>query len=457
MPRTQVSQPDSSEPDEPSWAEQSKNPRSAEPTSGLALAKCLSALAASGGGPVSTQVALDLVLNDILKRACSATSATAGAIALADKGEMVCRATTGENAPDLGIRLDTTHGLSGACVRTRQWQRSKDTETDLRVNSAVCRRLGVRSILVVPVLSAEELIGVIEIFSVPAEAFSDKDVESLQAFSQEVAENVQRALHAQTPQPPPAVVEPAPLADSPESPTFEPGSSTMELVAATKETDPQKDFSTTLLLVCVVLLALIVGWMTGRAEWLHRPAKSTVPAKQVVKSQSEPTPAESLPIPPPEQSTNQHTELSTPQPRLTGTRSDANHGLVITRDGKVVFRTPPQHPNSVASAPQQGNDAQGTTVPGLRISPEVAQQYLVTRVEPDYPEQARKDQVQGTVILDANVAKDGAVQKIDPISGNPELIQAATQAVQQWRFRPYLQSGQPQEFTTRVTVIFRLP
>lgn len=457
MPRTQVSRPDFSEPCEPNRAEQSKKTRSDEPAAGVALAKCLSALAACGDGSVSAEVALDLVLNDILKRACMATNATAGAIALADKGEMVCRATTGENAPDLGIQLDTTHGLSGACVRTREWQRCGDTESDSRVNAAVCRHLGVRSILVVPVLSAAQLIGVIEIFSVRADAFGDGDVQSLQTFSQEVVENVQRALQARAPQPPPAPGVPTPLADSPESPTFEPGISTMELADAVKQTEPEKDFSTTVLLVCVVLLALIVGWMTGRTQWLHRPTKSTAPVKQVVKSQSELAPSDALPIRAPDQPANRQTEPSTRQPKLTGAGSDAGDGLVITRDGKVVFRTPPQHADNVPSAAHPGGADQAITNPGLRISPEVAQQYLVARVEPDYPEQARKDQVQGTVVLDANVATDGAVEKINPISGNPELMQAATQAVQQWRFRPYLEHGQPQEFTTRITVIFRLP
>ena len=65
-----------------------------------------SALAASGGGASSQDLALDLVLNQIVEQACLATGATGAAIALTRDGEMVCRATTGRNAPDLGVRLD---------------------------------------------------------------------------------------------------------------------------------------------------------------------------------------------------------------------------------------------------------------------------------------------------------------------------------------------------------------
>ena len=54
---------------------------------------------------------------------------------------MVCRATSGTNAPDLGMLLDMRYGISSACVRTRQVQRCRDAETDVRVDSAASRTL----------------------------------------------------------------------------------------------------------------------------------------------------------------------------------------------------------------------------------------------------------------------------------------------------------------------------
>src|SRR5579862_6279349 len=67
---------------------------------------------------------LDLVLNELVVRAAEATHASAAAIALTRGDEMVCRAATGELAPDLGVPLSTRDGLSGACLQTRQPQLS---------------------------------------------------------------------------------------------------------------------------------------------------------------------------------------------------------------------------------------------------------------------------------------------------------------------------------------------
>src|SRR5271157_2765789 len=100
-------------------------------------------------------LALDLVLNELVVRAADATQASAAALALVRGDEMVCRAATGLHAPDLGIPLNTSDGLSGACVRTHTTQLCDDTESDPRVDPALSRRLGIRSILIVPVFDAE--------------------------------------------------------------------------------------------------------------------------------------------------------------------------------------------------------------------------------------------------------------------------------------------------------------
>ena len=96
-------------------------------------------------------LALDLVLNELVVRAADATHATAAALALARGDEMVCRAATGPHAPDLGIPINTRDGLSGACVRTRLPQLCDDAESDPRVDPVASRHLGIRSMLIVPV------------------------------------------------------------------------------------------------------------------------------------------------------------------------------------------------------------------------------------------------------------------------------------------------------------------
>jgi TonB family protein len=93
----------------------------------------------------------------------------------------------------------------------------------------------------------------------------------------------------------------------------------------------------------------------------------------------------------------------------------------------------------------------------LRISPDIAKEYLAKRVEPEYPEEARMRGVQGPVVLDAWVGKDGTVRQLSTISGDPELVTAASKAIRQWRFQPFFHEGQPEEFQTRITVVFRLP
>src|SRR5580700_7874064 len=178
---------------------------------GVALRELATALSAHGGGALSADLALDLVLNEIVEHARLATGATAAAIALARGDEIVCRATTGANAPDLGVRLDVDSGLSGACVKSKQWQRCDDSEIDSRVDAGICRDLGVRSILVFPVVREEKLLGVFEIFSPRPNAFSDREIQTLQALSRSIVNNVDRAADVSAP---PVPIPPVPVLPS---------------------------------------------------------------------------------------------------------------------------------------------------------------------------------------------------------------------------------------------------
>jgi TonB family protein len=154
-------------------------PRNGQPLDALSIR-----VSGDGTRPSPSDPALEQVLTLITEQACLATSATASAIAVKEHDQIICRATTGPNAPDLGIPLDTSSGLSGACVRSREAQYCADTETDSRVNAEVCRRLAVRSVLVVPLLHEQELVGVFEIFSPLPQAFARHDLENLNSLSQ---------------------------------------------------------------------------------------------------------------------------------------------------------------------------------------------------------------------------------------------------------------------------------
>jgi periplasmic protein TonB len=134
-------------------------------------------------------LALDLVLNEIVVRAAEATHATAGALALLRNGEMVCRAATGHPAPDLGFPINLRDGLSAACLKTHEAQLCIDTELDPRVEAAVSRYLGIRSILIVPVfdIKTAQFTGILEVFSSSPAVFSSSDQKLLEGFAEECA------------------------------------------------------------------------------------------------------------------------------------------------------------------------------------------------------------------------------------------------------------------------------
>ena len=81
---------------------------------------------------------------------------------------------------------------------------------------------------------------------------------------------------------------------------------------------------------------------------------------------------------------------------------------------------------------------------------------LVNRVQPVYPEEARKNRIQGTVRLHVILGKDGTVQQLEVMSGHPLLQQASLDAVRQWRYQPTLLNGEPVEVDTTIDVIFTL-
>jgi len=91
------------------------------------------------------------------------------------------------------------------------------------------------------------------------------------------------------------------------------------------------------------------------------------------------------------------------------------------------------------------------------VPAEVAEGSLVHRVEPDYPEEARQQWIQGAVVLDVRAGRDGTVQEVKLVSGQTVLADAAIAAVKQWRFKPRVVKGQAVEMQTRVTLNFRLP
>jgi len=92
----------------------------------------------------------------------------------------------------------------------------------------------------------------------------------------------------------------------------------------------------------------------------------------------------------------------------------------------------------------------------IRVGGNVQQAKLVNQVMPLYPPLAKSARIQGTVRLEAIIAKDGSIQNLRVISGHPLLIQTAMDAVRQWRYQPTLLNGEPVEVVTTIDVVFTL-
>jgi protein TonB len=92
----------------------------------------------------------------------------------------------------------------------------------------------------------------------------------------------------------------------------------------------------------------------------------------------------------------------------------------------------------------------------VRVSSGVSSGLLIRKVSPTYPPLARQARIQGTVVLQAQISKDGSIQNLQLISGHPMLAPAAIEAVKQWKYKPYLLNGEPVEVETQVQVNFTL-
>ncbi len=172
----------------------------------LAAAQARSAIASSARFPGEdsgrsladmAQRDLDAALQLLADRAQYITGASGAAIALRRDGrdDLMCRASVGENAPELGALLSTEFGLSGESVRTRRLMRCDDAERDTRVNREVCREMGISSVLVMPVVNDDQVLGVFELFSGKVNAFGERDLSAVQRLS-EMVETAVRMAHA---------------------------------------------------------------------------------------------------------------------------------------------------------------------------------------------------------------------------------------------------------------------
>jgi TonB family protein len=418
-------------------------------------------LAAHGGGPLSFDLALDLVLNEVVDEALRATGATGAAIAFTRDGEMVCRASAGADAPELGVRLDTKSGLSGTCLQTGTIQQCDDTETDPRVSAEACRQLGVRSILILPLSVGKEPFGILQAFSPRSSAFGEAEISVLESLVRRVVANKKAAeqgpaIFERKQEPPDRAAKereileelgPIELAD--QEPSLE------------QAEEPKLDILTLILgglvIIVAVLVGLLIGWRVG-----FFPGFQGGPAQKATAAPSS-TAA-------PDRGHTAAQSSGSGLPQASGSQAKRSNGagteppvggLIVTENGKVIFQQPPSEP-PVGQVSSGASGDSGTPTPEAallkrEVSREVSESLLIRRIEPEYPLDARTQRIQGMVILKVGVGKDGNVRDIAAVSGNPMLTQAAIAAVKQWKYHPYSIEGKPVEMQTQVIIQFTLP
>jgi protein TonB len=137
-----------------------------------------------------------------------------------------------------------------------------------------------------------------------------------------------------------------------------------------------------------------------------------------------------------------------PEIRVSGGTEDADGpgGIVATILGPLRSDVPP-----LLAIPKP-NTRSGP----VRVGGSVAEANLMRQVQPTYPPLAKSARVQGTVEFTATISKDGMIENLQLVRGHPLLVNAAKEAVLQWRYRPTLLNGQPVEVVTDIVVNFTL-
>jgi diguanylate cyclase (GGDEF)-like protein len=135
------------------------------------------------------KLGLDLseVMDLVVERTPELINADGAAIEIAEGDDMVYRATSGLTKAHLGMRLKRDDSLSGWCVETGATQYCDDSELDPRVDRDACRRIGLRSMIVMPLLHRGQAIGVLKAVAKQPKHFAKGDIVVLSLLSEVIA------------------------------------------------------------------------------------------------------------------------------------------------------------------------------------------------------------------------------------------------------------------------------
>jgi TonB family protein len=215
-------------------------------------------------------------------------------------------------------------------------------------------------------------------------------------------------------------------------------------------------------------VAKICGRVLERTEgWLHRPSGDQTPAPEVQEAQNDPSqfarPGRAVsriritPVRDPFQN-----DAATPRQPAPPAPVDPQPPRERPTAAANAVRIPESLRTQVQSASMRSVAERITpsllaALEPVSLSEDLSRRLLLQKVLPSYPEQAVRARLQGPVVLQAWIGRDGTIQDLKLVRGSLLLGQAAYRAVKQWRYQPYLINGRAVEAETFVTVDFRLP
>ncbi len=142
---------------------------------------------------------LEGALQLIAERALALTWASGAAIALKNENgeDLICVARAGNDAPEIGVRLDAVSGLSGEAILSGKTLKCDDTSNDTHEECESYRALGIRSLVASPIKTLKgEILGIIEVFSSERAAFWDNDARTLERLARIIARAVAQTVHS---------------------------------------------------------------------------------------------------------------------------------------------------------------------------------------------------------------------------------------------------------------------
>ncbi len=177
----------------------------------------------------------------------------------------------------------------------------------------------------------------------------------------------------------------------------------------------------------------------------------TVPALRVPTSTPTPT---GISISRPRYETQESTPTAAPAPVTSAV------GIVGGVPGGIVGGAPMGVLSEVLgrtrSVPVPTKASDAVPPKRIRVAAKVVEANLIHDVAPQYPPEAGRARIEGTVVLLAVIGTDGSVKDVRVESGLPILAQAAIDAVKQWQYKPYMIDGKPVEVDSRITINFKL-